>query len=317
MFSRATTRATVAWGIATMVAGSMMSMGCARASDTNEAVPEEWRADVEAWHARRIASLHRPDGWLSLVGLHALPTGTHRLGSGEDQDLIVPASHPPHIGVLQVETGAENTGFVITLSAAPDVDLRHDGAAVTTIEMQADAGGAPTVLEVGTLSFLVIERDGRPYLRVRDRESSLLQTFEGIERWPVDPKWRVLGRWVPYDSPRVIRVPNIIGTVDEVEVSAAVEFEIGGKSFRLDPISADGTLFIVFGDATNGVESYGAGRFLYTDLPDEQGNVVLDFNRSYNPPCVYTPYATCPLPPEGCVLDVEIHAGEKMWGAQH
>lgn len=272
---------------------------------------EQLRADVDAWHAQRIASLRRSDGWLSLVGLYALPDGEHRLGSGGDQDLSVPVVHPPHIGVLKVENG------IVTMHAASGIELRHGDEPVTSIVMQADLTGDPTVIEVGDLLFHVIERDERAYLRVKDRSAPTLRSFEGIERWPVSVQWRVEGRWVPYDEPRVVKVPNIMGNVDEVEVRAAVEFEVDGRSFRLDPTSEDGSLFFVFGDATNGVESYGAGRFLYTDLPDENGRVVLDFNRAYNPPCVFTPFATCPLPPEGNVLDLEIRAGEKMWGDLH
>lgn len=271
----------------------------------------ELRADVDAWHAKRIASLRRPDGWLSLVGLYALPEGRHRLGSGSDQDLSVPARHPAHIGVLEVAAGT------VTMVAAPEVDLRHGDQPVTRITMVPDTQEGTTELVVGELLFYVIERDGKPYLRVKDRGAPLLEQFEGIERWPVRTQWRVEGRWVPYASPKLVRVPNILGTVEEVEVQGAVEFELEGHTYRLDPTSADESLFFVFGDATNGVESYGAGRFLYAALPDESGHVVLDFNRSYNPPCVFTPFATCPLPPEGNELPLEITAGEKMWGAQH
>lgn len=269
------------------------------------------RAEVEAWHARRIESLRRPEGWLSLVGLFALRDGELRFGSGSDADLAAPADRPALIATFTVDGGE------VTLSAAAGVDLRHAGEAVTRITMRSDAEGDPTTLEVDDLVFYVIDRDGRPYLRVKDRRAPLLQSFAGIDRWPVRAQWRVEGRWVAFAEPRLVRVPNIIGIVEEVLVPAAVEFDRNGRTHRLLPTAFDGSLFFVFGDATNGVESYGAGRFLYTELPDSNGRVVLDFNRSYNPPCVFTPFATCPLPPEDNTLDLAIEAGEKMWGEMH
>lgn len=294
-----------------LVNGSQATGEDPRGSIEESLTSPEHLAEVDAWHARRIESLRRTDGWLSLVGLFALPDGRLRFGSGPDVDLGAPADRPALIAVLDIRGGE------VTIEAGAGVELLHAGERVTAMAMKSDADGEPTVLEVDDLVFHVIARDGRPYLRVKDRRAPLLSSFAGIGRWPVDARWRVQGRWVAFPEPRVVRVPNIIGIVEEAIVPAAVEFEIDGRTHSLLPTSFDGSLFFVFGDATNGVESYGAGRFLYTDLPDEQGRVVLDFNRAYNPPCVFTPFATCPLPPDGNTLDLAVTAGEKMWGEKH
>ena len=152
-------------------------------------------------------------------------------------------------------------------------------------------------------------------MRVKDKESPTLRAFHGIENFPADPKWRVEARFEPYDPPRPVRVPNILGTVDTESCPGALVFEIDGKSYRLDPVVERGEtdLFVIFGDRTNGHGTYGAGRFLYAAAP-VGGRTVLDFNKAYNPPCVFTPYATCPLPPAENKLPIPIEAGEKAYG---
>lgn len=277
-----------------------------------QAVDEDsYRQEIEKWHQARIESLRRPTGWLSLVGLHQLPTGSQRLGSGEDCDVTLPAPAPEHVGDLRVEDG------VYRFTAAPAAGVTHEGEPVDTLALEHDQRPDPTVLAVGSLRFYVIERGDDAYLRVKDTESELLETFEGIERWPVDPAWRIRARWEPYDPPRIVQTPDVLGNRNEEPCPGAAVFELNGSTLRLEPTGdAEEGLFLVFGDATNGVESYGGGRFLSVD-PPQDGHVVLDFNRAYNPPCVFTPYATCPLPTPTNRVDAEIPAGEKMWGQAH
>jgi uncharacterized protein (DUF1684 family) len=182
--------------------------------------------------------------------------------------------------------------------------------------LQPDTSGSPTILQHGSLKFYVIKRSERFGIRVKDSQAKALREFAGMESFPIDPAWRVVARFEPYTPPREITVPNVTGEPTREIVPGALVFEKGGKTFRLEPVAEEGSeeLFIIFGDQTNGFETYGAGRFLYAPQPDSAGRVPLDFNIAYNPPCVFTPYATCPLPPPQNKLAVRIEAGEKAYG---
>jgi uncharacterized protein (DUF1684 family) len=292
--------------------GILIACGAGEHPAPESAEGSNYRAGIDRWHQGRIERLHRDDGWLSLVGLFALQPGANSFGSASDNDLVFPPSAPARAGMLYLEKGG------VRLEAAPGVGMLHDGAAVESLTLRPDISGEPTQIEMGSLLFYVIERNGEAMLRVKDRESALLRSFEGIDRWPVDPRWRVVGTAVPHDPPKLVLVPNVLGTVDSLLVPYSVALELDGERYVLDPASVPTkSIFLVFGDLTNGTESYGGGRFVYADLPDSTGRVTVDFNKAYNPPCVFTPFATCPLPPQQNFLAVEITAGEKMWGDAH
>lgn len=265
------------------------------------AAADDYVQVLEGWRARRTENLRKPDGWLSLVGLHWLSPGEHRLGDTPDSDIQVPTN----VGTLQV------SGRTVTLTAAPGVDLRHKGERVERVVLEPSDD--PPATTVGTVSFQVIERTGRLALRVRDSQSPALKSFHGTEWFPVDPRWRVQARFERHDPPRALQVPNYTG-VDTPETSPGVlVFTLQGKEHRLEALGslADKELFLVFGDRTNGKSTYQGGRFLYVGVPDAQGRLWVDFNRAYSPPCAFTPYATCPLPPKQNRLDAAIEAGEK------
>lgn len=269
-----------------------------------------YQEEIDAWHAARLERLSAEDGWLTLVGLHPLHDGVNTVGSAADADVRLIDKAPARVGEIDARQG----GLRFT-AAGPGVRRADDETEVTTIELVPDAQGAPTVLEVGTLRFHVIFRNGAHYLRVKDRESLVRTGFTGIERFPVDKAWRVEARLMPYDEPHMISVPNALGHATEESCFGRLIFEIGGKTQTLLPTGdpAEG-LFIVFADRSSGVDTYGAGRFLSTDPPDAQGRVILDFNKATNPPCAFTDFATCPRPPQGNTLDVYVEAGEKTWG---
>ena len=169
------------------------------------------------------------------------------------------------------------------------------------------------MLELGRLSLHVIERGGRLGIRLKDRESPLRKAFTGLSWFPIDERYRVVARFVPYDPPKALKVPNVLGNVTPMPSPGRAEFTIDGKAVQLDGVleEPDATeLFFIFRDQTSGHETYGAGRFLYADLPKD-GKLVLDFNKAYNPPCAFTPYATCPLPPPQNRLPVRIEAGRR------
>lgn len=269
----------------------------------------DWQEAVAAWKQARHERLERPDGWLTLVGLSWLKLGDHRVGSDAASAVLLPAGKAPEtVGVLTVEAGK------VTFQAAPGVVVTSAGKPIATQVLVTDHDGDPTILEHGPLSFFVIERAGRLAVRVRDREAETLKEFAGLDYYPLDPKWRLDARFEPAAEIREIPIPNAVGYDEPIKSPGHVVFAVDGKEFRLLALddTGDGRLFLVFGDPTNGAETYGGGRFLYTD-PPRAGKVVVDFNRAYNPPCVFTPFATCPLPPKGNKLPFPIRAGEKKY----
>jgi uncharacterized protein (DUF1684 family) len=283
-----------------------------RAQNPKEADADAYRREVESWYQRRLRSLKRPEGYLSLVGLFPLGGGENRFGSAADNDLVFPSKAPSRAGAFVVEDGT------VRVEVNPGVEITEDGAPVTSGRLKTDSGGEPTVLAMGSLRFYVIDRSGDLYVRLKDRDSELLKHFDGIDRFPVSAAWRIQGRLEPYNPPRRILVPNVLGGEFEELCPGRVVFQVAGDTLSLEPASAsNGRLFFVFGDGTSGLETYGGGRFLVADPPAEDGTVILDFNKAYNPPCAFTPFATCPLPPDANHLAVRVEAGEKKWGEGH
>lgn len=263
------------------------------------------RNAVEAWRRHRYDALRRDIGWLTLAGLGWLKRGVNHLGTDADNDVVLP-SGPSRAGTVTVGD-----------NVVADGDFIHEGAAAHGLRLLNDQQGEPTLLELGALRLCVIERGGRLTIRTWDTSSAVRRSFEGIDHWPVDPAWRLDARFVPTPD-RVLRVPDVLGVVDEEPSPGEVAFEIGGVTHRLQGLAGgdSGELWLVFSDLTNGAETYGGGRFLYTDAPDADGNVMVDFNLAYNPPCVFSPFATCPLPWPSNRLAVRIEAGERMYSAR-
>jgi len=287
--------------------------------------PAVHRDSVEAWRERRMADLRRPDGWLSLVGLYWLADGESTFGSDPGADLVYAGDGgdvPPSLGVFRV---GQDGG--VSFEPAPGVDVRMDGeptglAVLRPPPPEGEATGEPApVLTWGPLRWHVIVRDGRPAVRLKSSESPVLTTFDGIDHYAVTTRWRLDGRLDRYEPARTILVPNILGTVGETASPGAAVFEVGGETYRLDlwrDSDDPANYFTAFGDATNGDGTYGGGRFLwiYAPAPGED-RIVVDFNRSYNPPCVFTAFATCPLPPRQNRLPFAVEAGEKEWEGHH
>ncbi|HEY7368530.1 MAG TPA: DUF1684 domain-containing protein [Thermoanaerobaculia bacterium] len=268
------------------------------------------RSEWEQWKDRRLSSLRREDGWLSLVGLFWLQPGENTVGSAKDADVVLPASVPASLGTIVVGDGK---GVYKPGAAAASLDGRVVDAPVALVP---DTDGEPTTLKFGTVLFYLIRRGDKLAIRAKDSASPVRAKFVGIEMWPYQEAWRKTARFQRYDPPKQIRVPTIQGTVEDSRCPGAVVFEENGKTYSVDAVAEreGDDLWLIFGDATNGEETYGGGRFLYTKPPAADGSVVVDFNRSYNPPCVFTPYATCPLPPKQNKLPIKVEAGEKVWG---
>jgi uncharacterized protein len=264
--------------------------------------------EVLAWRQNRHERLQDREGWLSLVGLGWLEPGVNSFGSDPGAAVPFPAKAPPEMGRLIVEEGR------VTLEPAAGVELLHDGEPIAEpLAMTSDAEGEPTEVAWGSLRFSIIDRRGELAVRIRDRENPLFEEFHGLDYFPIDPAWRQVARFEAYQPPRPILVPDIFGSIDEEPSPGAVVFRHRGREVRLDALPASGgRLFLIFGDPTNGTSTYGGGRYLYTDPPAD-GEVVVDFNQAYSPPCIFTPYATCPLPPRQNRLPFSVEAGEKTW----
>ncbi|MFN7960335.1 MAG: DUF1684 domain-containing protein [Thermoanaerobaculia bacterium] len=269
-----------------------------------------WAKDLAAWRTERDGNLRKESGWLSLAGLYWLKEGPSRFGSDPANEVAFPAGKAPgQAGVFRLEGGK------VRLEPEPGAGLAVDGKPIEApLELVADADGTPTVVTLQDLSFLVIRRGDRVGIRLKDKKSPVLAQFTGMENYPDSPAWRLVARFEPYTPPRKLAVPNILGQSNEEDCPGAIVFVHEGKEFRLEPTGqASKPMSIVFGDASNGHGTYGGGRFLEVDPPAADGTVVVDFNRAYNPPCVFTPYATCPLPPRGNRLPFAVEAGERMY----
>lgn len=262
--------------------------------------PQEHRQAVLVWRAEREARLRDPDGWLTLVGLHWLEPGENRLGSGIDNEVVLRGSDvPQRAGTLVLEN--------------QNVVLRRPGRA--DVPMQPDVTGEPTTLDLGTLRMYVIQRGDRFGLRVRDHASPALAAFRGMEHFPIDPGWRITARLERASPGATLEVADVTGQVGDEPWPGTVAFQRDGREWRVHalPGDEDGSLWLVFADATNGRTTYGGGRFLYTEPVQDDGTVVVDFNLAYNPPCAFSPFATCPLPPPANRLALAIEAGERAY----
>ena len=269
-----------------------------------------YRAEIEAWQKRRLDHLVAADSWLSLSGLWWLEQGDNTVGTAADNRIVLPAgARAAHAGVLKLSETKVSAVF------APDARFLIGDKPVTSAELATDAGGGPpTIVRAGTVSFFAIERGGRLGVRVKDSEAATRKNFTRLDYYAIDPAWRFEARFEPYNPPKKISVPTELGAPETDVSPGALVFELSGRTYRLDPVLEEGSpdLFIIFGDRTNGSTTYGAGRFLYAPMP-KNGRTVVDFNKSYNPPCAFTPYATCPLPPAQNHLPLEVTAGEKKY----
>jgi uncharacterized protein (DUF1684 family) len=264
--------------------------------------PAAHRAEVEAWRAERYGRLRNDIGWLTLAGLDWLRPGVNRVGTDPSADVVLPTG-PARAGTVTVTD----------VEVLADGAFVHDGAPVDALPLLDDEHDDTTLLELGDLRLCLIRRGGRPALRTWDLASPRRASFAGIDHWPVDPAWRLEARFEP--TGQSIEVPDVLGIAQSEVSPGDVAFEVDGSPHRLQalPGGENGELWLVFGDATNGEETYGGGRFLYTPPPESDGRVIVDFNRAYNPPCVFSPYATCPLPWPENRLPIRIEAGERTF----
>ena len=265
--------------------------------------------EINDWHQKRVENLKKENGWLNLVGLFFLKEGENTFGSGNKNDFVI---NDPILPEKICTFVLKDT--VVEMIADENVELLVDNDPVKRIVLNHDLTGKPTVVSYKSYRWLIIKRGDKFALRVRNLEAPLVKEFKGIDRFPVNDDWRIVADFIPYNPPKEVLVPSIIGIPEKEISSGKVRFNIRGQTFELDAFDSGEKLFFVFADETNGKETYGAGRFLYADKPNANGKVILDFNKAYNPPCAFTKYATCPLPTPENYLKIRITAGEKKFG---
>jgi len=263
---------------------------------------------TRAWEERRLTRLQSDDGWLTLVGLGWLTEGANTAGSDGKAAVVFPEGTPKSIGTFT------RSGSKVRFQPAAGVTVTRDGKPFPggTVQSDEERRAKPDILQVGRFRFQLIDRGSRIGVRIKDPEARARKEFKGIPRYPASERWRIVARWEAKDPPAQIAVPNVLGEVERSPSPGIAIFTLGGKQYRLTPVLEPGSpdLFFVFADETNRTETYGAGRFLYAD-PAKDGTVVLDFNRAYNPPCAFSAFATCPLPPKQNRLALRVEAGEK------
>ncbi|MBV9493673.1 MAG: DUF1684 domain-containing protein [Acidobacteria bacterium] len=261
--------------------------------------------EVVEWKANRLKNLTKEDGWLTLVGLDWLKEG--------DNEVELPAKPP-------VKVHATLAKGVVTLQPQPSLMI-DDKRVEAPVQLRNDADPAapPTLVQSGTVRFYVIKRNDRYGFRVRDLASDARTKFAGLQYFDYDPKYRVEARFEPYNPPKAIPITNVLGMVGNETSPGKLVFTIDGKEYSIDPILEQGEtdLFLIFRDETAGKETYGAARYLYAKPAGPDGKVIVDFNKAYNPPCAFTPFATCPLPPAQNKLQIRIPAGEKKYAGGH
>jgi uncharacterized protein (DUF1684 family) len=261
---------------------------------------------VEDWRAKVETGLRKDNGWLTLAGRYVMKPGVNTFGTGAGNDIVFPAGlGPEKMGTVTVEPGR------VVVKLEPGLTMEKDGIPMTDKVMGTDADNRDWVA-LGRAAFHVIERDGRYILRLADNESDVRKRFGGRVWYGVDARYLVPAKFVAYDPVRHVSIVNVIDEVSDEPVPGYVEFTLQGKTYRLDAFDEDDGLFLILRDDTAGVTTYGSGRFLFVEKKPKSGErFMLDLNRAYNPPCAFSQYTTCPLPPKQNVLKVKIEAGEK------
>lgn len=267
----------------------------------------QYQKEIDDWHAKRIENLRADNGWLNLVGLFWLEEGVNKFGSSPSNKIAFPeGTIPSQAGTLQ------RKGNRVTLTPGVFVHILLDGQPIKgeTLIYDKDSSGRPHVLAYGSLRWTIIQRDDKIGIRLRDLKSPKLESFKDIDRYPVNTAWKIPAALTT--DKQQIAITNVLGQTSQQRSPGKLSFSIQGKNYTLDALDEGGDdLFIIFGDETSGKTTYPSGRFLSVKKPGPDGHTTIDFNKAYNPPCAFTPYATCPLPPKQNILPVAIDAGEK------
>jgi uncharacterized protein (DUF1684 family) len=280
----------------------------------------QWRQGLATWRSQREHELAAPDGWLTLVGLEWLKPGVNSVGAAADNKIQLHGQAPDHVGLftLSGKPGSELVQLLAPAGGFPP-ELTVDGQPAREGPLSAN-NEKPSTLAWRGLTLVVLPRAGRYVLRIKDANSPIRTGFKGLNWYAPNPAYRIAARWIPFTPPHIEEIPTVLGNTLKMPAPGLAEFTLDGQTLTLEPViegGESGTLFFILRDATSTTTTYQAARFLHTELPDhglgQPGELVLDFNRLENPPCAYTVYATCPLPPEKNRLPVALEAGERRY----
>lgn len=269
----------------------------------------KYKKEIFEWDKNRIERLKSKNGWLNLVGLYWLKEGENSFGSSKNNDIVFPQNTCP-----------DSLGTFILHNKQVYINVKHNNKVLIdskkinskdTIELLSDKKKNKSLINYKSLQWYIIERNNKIGVRLRNFKNDNITKLKTINRYPVQLKWKVKAQYIEFKNPETIKVPNVLGEAEMDTVFGKFIFEIDNKHYELTPLEEKDYYFIIFGDLTNGTETYGAGRFLYVPKGKKK-DIILDFNKAYNPPCVFTEYATCPIPPKVNKLNVKISAGEKI-----
>ena len=268
-----------------------------------------YESELEKWRIDHEKELKSENGWLTVAGLFWLKDGVNTIGAGAGFDIELTENFKQgKFGAIDFQNGQA------TLKIEPGVEASVDGENLSGIDLVSDEKGRPTSVQTGSQTFYLIKRADRFGIRLKDKNSRARLGFTGLKWFPVDEKYKVEANFEAFATPKEVLIPNVLGGSFKMKSPGVLRFKLNGKKYALEPVLEEGSddLFIIFRDATSKTETYGAGRFLYAKK-GANGKVVLDFNKAENPPCAFTDFATCPLPPPQNRLDVMINAGEKRY----
>ncbi len=265
---------------------------------------------IDDWHNKRVDRLKEKNSWLSLAGLFWLDEGENSFGSDKSNDIVFPEGKAAEfMGWFDLKDGE------VKVRLKPGINITNEDKPIKEMILQNDNTKNPSILQYNSLNWFVIKRGNKYGIRLKDSEHPEFDRFTGIERFDIDFDWRLEAKFIRYNPAKIIEVPTVLGTIQKDSSPGYLQFEIDGNSFQLDPLGKieSKRLFLIFADQTNGDKTYGAGRFLVIDFPHPDSTIYIDFNKAYNPPCAFTKFATCPLPPKQNQLPFEVTAGEKNY----
>lgn len=265
-----------------------------------------YKEEIIQWHQKRVQSLQSEQGWLNLAGLFWLKEGKNTFGAAQTNDIIFPEGKcPSFLGTITLQNGE------VSIDIPSDKEVFSENIRITQTTIFSPSLSAPLTLKHGSLRWFIIKRGDKYGIRLRDLESPMLHSFKGISTYPIKEKWKVKARLVPPTENKKIAITDVLGMTSMQDLAGSLIFELQGKQYKLEAVDNGKDLFILFADKTNGGNTYDSGRFLYAEKPDSEGYTFLDFNKSINPPCAFTNFATCPLPPKQNFLPIMVKAGEK------
>ncbi|MCP3933046.1 MAG: DUF1684 domain-containing protein [Bacteroidetes bacterium] len=278
-------------------------------SCSNPPERNQYYNELNNWKAKRLQDLKAPDGWLSLSGLFWLQEGESTFGSDSSNKIIFPSKAPSFMGAVFLE---EDSLWTIIRN---DIHVSLRDSLITHCTLNSDMSGDPTILWHNSLNWRVIQRGDKYGIRLRDSANVKIQLFEGINYFPADEKWIVPSQFIQYDTSKTITFKNVLGMEIEMTLEGKLSFTKNDKAYELDVLDGgENYYFLIFSDETTGLETYGGGRYLYVAKADKEWKTMIDFNKAINPPCAFTDFATCLLPPPQNRLDFPVFAGEKFEG---